>query len=110
MEQNLTDRELDFIKKIMKSDDTKQERSMLSFLVAFVNIVLGSLLIISTAVFFLNSPTTEHAKWVLLPGSISGIILLLIGLLLSRENSRTAERKKIALILKKVIHEDLLKK
>jgi len=110
MESNLTDKELNFIRQLIANDKNKQERSLLSRIVPFINVLLGSALIIASSLFFLNDPTVYHAKWVLLPGALSGIVLLVIGLLLSKENALVIERKKMASILKKVINEDLLKK
>jgi hypothetical protein len=110
MESNLTDKELNFIRQLIKNDTNKPEISILARAVPFVNVLLGSALIIVSSVFFLNDPTDYHAKWILLPGALSGIVLLVIGLLLSKENALNTERKKIASILKKLVNEDLLKK
>ena len=109
MESNLTDRELDFIKQLLKNDENrKQERTILVRILPILNALLGTALIFSSIVLFLNNPVINVAKWVLLPGIVSGIILLVTGLLLSRENARALERKKMAAILRKLVDADLL--
>ncbi len=100
MESKLTDRELDFIKQLLKNDENKkQERTILVRIVPVLNALLGTALIFSSILLFLNNPVIKVAQWVLIPGVVSGIILLVTGLLLSRENARVLERKKMALYL-----------
>jgi hypothetical protein len=110
MDSNLSEKELNFIRQLIQNDENRQERTFLIKIIPFVNVVLGAALFIASALYFLTDPTIFHAKWVLLPGSIFGIILLLLGLLLSKENSHVAERKKITAILKKLVNDEMLKK
>jgi hypothetical protein len=109
MEPNLSVKELDLIRQLIKNDKNAREISTLTKVVPFVNVILGSALIIAACIFFLNDPTDDHAKWILMPGMLSGIILLVIGLLISKENAMVTFRMRMASILKKVISEDLIK-
>lgn len=104
MNNMLSQNELNVIRRFVKSTRPEQRNpSPFRYLIPAALGICGLLLFIYSVMLFLQNPTDHAAKLILLPGSISGMILIFFCLVSIKQAATAAEKSRLAKVLRKVL-------
>ena len=104
MKTILSQNELNVIRRFVKSARPEGEkRSPLQNLIPVALGICGLLLITYSTLLFIKHPMDHTAKWTLLPGCISGIVLVSYCLVSIKQAASALEKSRLAKVLRKVL-------
>ncbi len=103
MDEKLTPNEKHFLKDYFERADKKKFPPSISYLYAGVISVLGLILLIASVVISFKNLSDNIVYWVLIPGFIGGVIIIVFGIFLLKYFQREKEQQSVATILKKLL-------
>ena len=104
MTTQLTNIEQMFIENYLKQFENITNKSSLQYLAGYVILSLSGLFMICYTTFLtLNNMVERVIHWVLIPGIISGVFLILTGFFIWQYYKKSIEKQKLAKIIKKLL-------
>jgi hypothetical protein len=103
MSAQLTVSEKRYLEDFLKTEDDTIISSNFSYLYSGVISILGLFLFISAVIITLNNFNDKVVFWVLFPGTVAGIGIILLGIFLMKNLKKIEEKNKIATIIKKLL-------
>lgn len=103
MSAQLTISEKRYLDDFLKSLGETRISPKFSYLYSGVISILGLILFTSVVIITLNNLNDRVVYWVLFPGSIGGIGIILLGIFLLKYLKKIEEKKKLATIIKKLL-------
>lgn len=104
MSEQLTISEKRYLDDFLESVGETRISSKFSYLYSGVISILGLILFTSAVIITLNNLNDRVIYWVLFPGSIGGIGIILLGIFLLKYLKKIEEKKKLATIIKKLLN------
>lgn len=102
MDAQLTKQEKLILEKFLEQHRNKNGESSLKYFISFAILsLIGLFMIVYTSILTLNNMVDKVIKWVLFPGTISGILLILTGYLIWQYYNKKVEQQKLATIIQK---------
>ena len=102
MDIQLTKQEKAILDKFLEQCKNKKDESSSKYLISFAFFsLIGLFMIVYTSILTLNNMVDRVIKWVLFPGMISGILLILTGYLIWQYYNKKVEQQKLANIIQK---------
>jgi hypothetical protein len=103
MGTQLTIGEKRHLDEFLKSVNKTKSSHIFSYFYSSVKAILGLILFISAVIITLNNLNDKVVYWVLFPGLIGGIGTILLGIFLLKNLKKVDEKKKLAIIIKKLL-------
>ena len=104
MSAQLTISEKRYLDEFLKSAGETRLPIKFSYLYSGVVSILGLILLISAVFITLHNLNDRIVNWVLFPGSIGGIAIILLGIFLMKYFKKIEEKKKLAIIINKLLN------
>ncbi|MEQ8314752.1 MAG: hypothetical protein RL839_04765 [Gammaproteobacteria bacterium] len=101
MSANLTFKEKRYAQQII--NNSKKEPSSWPDWASYVLFAIGGFLTVSVGFIFLEYPSTFAFKWVLLPGGVMGIAIMLFGAYAQRKHEESEEQRLLAGLVRKLM-------
>jgi hypothetical protein len=105
MAAQLTINEKRYLDVFLESAGETKISPKLSYLYSGVVSILGLILFTSAVIITLNNLNDRVVYWILLPGSIAGIGIILLGIFLMKYLKKIEDKKKMATIIKKLLNQ-----
>ena len=104
MNVQLTKQEKLFADNFLKQYKSTKNESWLKYFISFAFFSLvGLFMIVYTSILTLNNMVDKVIKWVLFPGIISGVLLILTGFFIWQYHKKNMEKQNLAKIVEKLI-------
>jgi hypothetical protein len=100
----LTKQEKLFVDNFLEQCKNTKDESWLKYMISFVFFSsIGLFMIVYTSILTLNNMVDRVIKWVLFPGTISGVLLILTGYFIWQYHKKIMEKQKLANIIQKLM-------
>jgi hypothetical protein len=107
MLSRLTEAERQYAMRYVNSADAAAKRPVWQVWVASLVLMVGGLVLAGYAIdLFLNSPSDSNVTYILLPGGVGGLLLVLVGAGVGRSACRSSARRRLATILRKLLADE----
>ena len=108
MSTQLTNQEQIFIEKYLKHSENIKNNSSIKYVAGYVILSLSGLFMLCyTTYLTMNYMVERVIHWVLIPGVISGVLLILTGFFLWKYYKKSVEKQKLLKIIKKLLKDKI---
>jgi hypothetical protein len=104
MDEQLTSSEKRILDEFIKSVNETKLPSPFAHLLASIVSILGLVLFAAAVIITLNNLNDQTIYWVFFPGAIGGVGTIILGFILLKYVKRVGEGKRMATIIKKLLH------